>query len=112
MASGNTALAKSRIELPADKLSEFCRRWKVAELAVFGSVLRPDFKSDSDVDMLVTFGADARWSLLDHVRMQDELSDLLGRRVDLVSRKGIERSRNYVRRRAILETSEVIYAAA
>ncbi len=112
MASGNTALAKSRIELPADKLAEFCRRWMIAELAVFGSVLGPDFKSDSDVDMLVTFGADARWSLLDHVRMQDELSDLLGRKVDLVSRKGIERSRNYIRRRAILETSEVIYAAA
>jgi predicted nucleotidyltransferase len=112
MASGNTALAKSRIELPADKLAEFCRRWKVAELAVFGSVLGPDFKSDSDVDMLVTFGADARWSLLDHVRMEDELSDMLGRKVDLVSRKGIERSRNYIRRRAILETSEVIYAAA
>ena len=112
MASGNTALAKLRIELPADKLAEFCRRWQIAELAVFGSVLGPDFKSESDVDMLVTFGADARWSLLDHVRMQDELSDLLGRKVDLVSRKGIERSRNYIRRRAILETSEVIYAAA
>ena len=105
-------MAKSRIELPEDKLAEFCRRWKIAELAVFGSVLGPDFKSDSDVGMLVTFGADARWSLLDHVRMQDELSDLLGRKVDLVSRKGIERSRNYIRRRAILETSEVIYAAA
>ncbi len=105
-------MAKSRIELPTDKLAEFCRRWKVAELAVFGSVLGPDFKAGSDVDMLVTFGADARWSLLDHVRMQDELSDLLGRKVDLVSRKGIERSRNYIRRRAILETSEVIYAAA
>jgi len=112
MASGNTALAKSRIELPADKLAEFCRRWEVTELAVFGSVLGPDFKPDSDVDMLVTFGAEARWSLLDHVRMQDQLSDLLGRKVDLISRKGIERSRNYIRRRAILETSEVIYAAA
>ncbi len=99
MASGNAALAKSRIELPADKFAEFCRRW---------TVLGRDFKSDSDVDMLVTFGAGVRWSLLDHVRMQDELSDLLGRKVDLVSRKGIERSRNYIRRRAILETSEVI----
>ncbi len=106
------ALAKSRIELPADELAEFCRCWKVAELAVFGSVLGPDFKPDSDVDMLASFGADARWSLLDHVRMQDEFSDLLGRKVDLVSRKGIERSRNYIRRRAILETIEVIYAAA
>lgn len=84
----------------------------IVELAVFGSVLRPDFKPDSDVDMLVTFAADAKWSLLDHVRMQDELSDSLKRNVDLVSRKGIEKSRNYIRRRAILESSEVIYAAA
>ncbi len=112
MAIATRTLAKSRIDLSADQLTEYCRRWKIAELAVFGSVLRPDFRPDSDVDMLVTFAVDAQWSLLDHVRMQDELSDLLGRNVDLVSRKGIERSRNYVRRKAILETSEIIYAAA
>ena len=112
MEGGNTALAKSRIGLSVDELSEFCRRWKIVELALFGSVLRSDFKPDSDVDMLMTFAAEAQWSLLDHVRMQDELSDLLQRKVDLVSRKGIEKSRNYIRRRAILESSEVIYAAA
>ena len=112
MAVADAALARSRINLSVDQLTEFCRRWKIVELAVFGSVLRSDFKSDSDVDMLVTFAADAQWSLLDHVRMQDELSDLLKRNVDLVSRKGIEKSRNYIRRRAILESSEVIYAAA
>ncbi len=112
MEAGNAALAKSRIDLSGDELNEFCRRWKIVELAVFGSVLRPDFKPDSDVDMLVTFAAEAEWSLLDHVRMEDELSELLKRNVDLVSRKGIERSRNYLRRRAILESSEVIYAAA
>ena len=112
MEAGNTALAKSRIDLSGDELAEFCRRWKIVELALFGSVLRSDFKPDSDVDMLVSFAADAQWSLLDHVRMQDELSDLLKRNVDLVSRKGIEKSRNYIRRRAILESSEVIYAAA
>ncbi len=112
MAIATKALAKSRIDLSADQLTEYCRRWKIAELAVFGSVLRPEFKPDSDVDMMVTFAVDAQWSLLDHVRMQDELSDLLGRNVDLVSRKGIEKSRNYLRRKAILESSEVIYAAA
>lgn len=112
MEAGNKALPKSRIDLSAGELTEFCRRWKIVELAVFGSELRPDFKPDSDVDMLVTFAADAQWSLLDHVRMQDELSDLLKRNVDLVSRKGIEKSRNYIRRRAILQSSEVIYATA
>ena len=112
MVIASTALAKSRIDLSADQLTEFCRRWKVAELAVFGSVLGSDFGPDSDVDMLVTFAFDARWSLFDHVRMQDELSALVKRNVDLVSRKGIEKSRNYLRRKAILESSEVIYAAA
>ncbi len=112
METENTALAKSRIDLSVGALTEFCRRWKIVELAAFGSVLRPDFKPDSDVDLLVTFAADAQWSLLDHVRMEDELSNLLKRKVDLVSRKGIEKSRNYIRRRAILESSEVIYAAA
>ncbi len=112
METGNTDLARSRIDLSVDDLTEFCRRWMIVELAVFGSVLRPDFRPESDIDMLVTFAADSRWSLLDHVRMQDELSDLLERNVDLVSRKGIEKSRNYIRRRAILESSEVIYAAA
>ncbi len=112
MAIADTALAKSRIGLSAEGLTEFCRRWKIVELAVFGSVLRSDFGPDSDVDMLVTFAAGAQWSLLDHVRMQDELSDMLKRNVDLVSRKGIEKSHNYIRRRAILESSKVIYAVA
>ncbi len=100
------------LDIPSKKLTEFCHRWKIAELALFGSALRSDFRPDSDVDMLVTFDAGAGWSLMDHVRMQDELSDLLGRRVDLVSRKGIERSRNYIRRKEILDSAEVVYGAA
>ncbi len=105
-------MARQQIDIPTKKLDEFCGRWEIAELALFGSALEPDFRPDGDVDLLVTFTADARWSLLDHVRMQDELSALVGRRVDLISRKGIERSRNYIRRRAILESARVIYAAA
>ena len=93
-------------------LAEFCRRWKIAELALFGSALRSDFKPDSDVDLLVTFEAGAGWSLMDHVCIQDELADLLGRKADLVSRGGIERSRNYIRRKAILDSAEVIYAVS
>jgi len=100
------------ITLPKDKIADFCRRWKIAEFAIFGSALRDDFGPASDVDILVTFASDAQWSLLDHVEMQDELKSLFGRNVDLVSRRGIERSRNEIRRREILNSAEVIYAAA
>ncbi len=101
-----------KITLPKEKIIEFCRRWKITEFAVFGSVLRDDFGPASDVDVLVTFASDTRWSLLDHVEMQDELTALFGRKVDLVNRRGIERSRNPIRRREILDSAEIIYAAA
>ncbi len=91
-------------------LIDFCQRWKIVELAVFGSALREDFRPDSDIDLLVSFEPDARWSLLDFVRMQEELQAHFGRAVDLVSRRGIERSENAIRRRNILESAEVVYA--
>jgi predicted nucleotidyltransferase len=99
--------------LPVDKqaLQQFCKRWKITELGLFGSVLRDDFHQDSDIDVLVTFAPDAHWTLMDHVVIQDELSHLLGRKVDLVSRRGIEQSRNYLRRKEILDSAKVIYAA-
>jgi predicted nucleotidyltransferase len=98
------------IELPKDKIADFCHRWRIVELALFGSVLRDDFRPDSDVDVLVTFAPDARWGLFDLVHMQDELKAIFEREVDLVSRRGIEASRNYIRRKAILDSTEVIYA--
>jgi len=100
-----------RIDIPEEPIADFCRRWKIAELAFFGSVLRDDFGPDSDVDVLVTFAPDATWSLFDHVDMQEELGRILGRPVDLVSRRGIERSRNPFRRRAILESARVVHVA-
>lgn len=101
-----------KITLPKEKIIEFCVRWKITEFAIFGSVLRADFGATSDVDVLVTFASEARWSLLDHVEMQDELTALFNRKVDLVSRRGIERSRNSIRRKDILDSAEIIYAAA
>jgi uncharacterized protein len=89
----------------------FCLRWKVTELAMFGSAVREDFRPDSDVDVLVTFAADARWTLFDLAAMQDELEQIFGREVDLVSRRGLEASENYLRRKHILESAQVIYAA-
>lgn len=98
-------------KLDANWLSDFCRRWKITELAVFGSALRTDFRPDSDIDLLVTFANDAPWGLFDHVRMRDELADQFGRSVDLVSRSAVERSRNPFRNGDILRTAEILYAA-
>jgi predicted nucleotidyltransferase len=91
-----------------DAIQQFCRRWKIRELALFGSVLRTDFRPDSDVDVLVTFHNDAEWGLLDHMQMQQELATLLRRPIDLVSKRALERSANWVRREAILNTAQVL----
>jgi predicted nucleotidyltransferase len=99
------------VEIPKEKIADFCRKWKIVELSLFGSVLRDDFRPASDVDVLVTFARDAEWSLLDHTAMEEELSALFGRKVDLVSRKAIERSENYIRRDAILGTAQPYYVA-
>lgn len=99
------------IDIPREKVAEFCRKWKIVELSLFGSVLREDFRRDSDLDLLATFSTDADWSLLDHVRMEQEASALFGRKIDLVNRKAIERSDNYIRRKAILETAQPYYVA-
>jgi len=100
-----------KIKVPRDKVADFCRRWKITELDLFGSALRDDFGPESDVDVLVSFAEDARWSLLDMVAMQEELKQLLGREVDLVERHAVEASENYIRRRHILSSAEPVYVA-
>ena len=100
------------IEIPIDKIADFCQRWKITEFAFFGSVLRDDFRPDSDIDVLVTFAPNAHRTLFDMVDMQDELEAMFGRKVDLLSKRGIERSRNYLRRKAILNSAQIIYAAS
>jgi hypothetical protein len=101
------------MQIPIDQetITAFCQRWHVAELAVFGSVLRDDFDIDSDVDVLISFLPDATPTLFDMVRMQRELEAILGREVDLVSRRGIEESRNPFRKREILNSAEFIYGS-
>ncbi|HOQ97870.1 MAG TPA: nucleotidyltransferase family protein [Anaerolineae bacterium] len=101
-------MAQVRVAVPRDKIAAFCRRWQITELALFGSVLREDFGPESDVDVLVTFAPGAPWSLLDLVDMAEELKALFGRDVDLVEESAL---RNPFRRRAILSTKEVVYAA-
>jgi len=101
----------ARIAIDQERLAEFGRRWKIVELALFGSVVRPDFRPDSDVDVLVTFAPEAAWSLLDHATMAEELGAIFGRKVDLVTRRAIERSANWIRRRSILSAAEPVYVA-
>ena len=97
------------IDVPQDELNKFCRRWRVRELALFGSVQRDDFGPASDIDVLISFDDDAPWTLGDLTTMQDELAALFGCPVDLVEREGL---RNPFRRDRILSTPRVIYEEA
>jgi uncharacterized protein len=108
---GVAMIASVKVQLPEAEIERFCQRWKISELALFGSVLREDFRPDSDVDVLVAFSPDARWSLFDMVRMERDLEALLGRPVDLVERKAVESSENYIRRKHILSSLVPVYVA-
>lgn len=99
------------IQLSEAKIAEFCQRWQITELSLFGSVLRDDFRPDSDIDVLVAFGSEARWSLLDLVKMEHELEAIFNRMVDLVMKQSVEESDNWLRQREILGTAQVIYVA-
>jgi len=102
---------KAKIEIPEEALREFCRRWKIVELGLFGSVLREDFRPESDVDVLVSFEAGKRWEFAHLAQMRRELETLLARKVDLVEKDLVEQSENYIRRKHILRTAEPIYVA-
>jgi predicted nucleotidyltransferase len=99
------------LDVPRAAIAEFCQRWQIVELALFGSVLRDDFRPESDVDCLVTFASGAGWGLLDLVGMEFDLEELLGRRADLVERVVVEQSPNRLRRDEILGSARVVYAA-
>jgi predicted nucleotidyltransferase len=108
-----TTQIKLRPGLSVDrhKLTTLCQHWKIAKLELFGSVLRDDFRDDSDIDFLVTWQANHGWGLFDLVAMHEDFARLLGRRVDLVSRKSIETSPNPLRHHAILNTTQSFYSA-
>lgn len=98
------------IALPMEKIAEFCDRWQVTEFALFGSILRDDFRPDSDIDILVTFAPTAKRGLTETLQMRDELQAMFDREVDLLVKAAIERSENWLRRKQILESAKVIYA--
>ncbi len=103
-------MSNIKLRIPRKELTAFCQKYHIVKLAFFGSVLRDDFRPDSDVDVLVEF-APGKTPGLAFFGMQDELKQIFGREVDLLTFKGIEASRNYIRRKAILESARIIYAA-
>ena len=98
------------IALPMAQIQTFCDRWQIVELALFGSVLRDDFRPDSDIDVLVTFAPEAKRGLTETLQMQTELRSIFGREVDFIVRAAIERSQNWLRRKNILESAQIVYA--
>jgi uncharacterized protein len=104
-------MANIAIELPMEKIAEFCDRWQVTEIALFGSVLRDDFRPDSDIDILINVSPTAKRGLTETLQMRDELEAIFNRKVDLIIKAAIERSENWLRRKNILESAQTIYAA-
>jgi Predicted nucleotidyltransferases len=101
-------MTKHGIDLASEAIQAFCRKWKITELSVFGSIVRDDFRPDSDVDFLVSWDESAEWDICDHLDMEEELGGILGRKVDLVSRSTIETSKNRFRKKEILSTAEPV----
>ena len=100
---------QTRLNVPEAALADYCRKWRIRRLEVFGSILRDDYGSESDVDFLVTFDSEARMSLMTLVRAEEELAGIVGRSVDLVEREPIEKSRNWMLRRMILDGTQPLF---
>jgi len=103
-------MIKIQLNLPTEEIITFCQKWQVTELALFGSILRDDFRPNSDIDIMVQFHPEAHPTFSTLEQMEAELKSLCNREVDLVTRQGIESSQNYLRRHEILSSAQVIYA--
>lgn len=104
-------MRKIQVSIPRTKIENFCKRWKIVELSFFGSVLREDFHEGSDIDVLVEFSSDSKWGLLDLAKMEEELSNIFNRPVDLVNKSAVKNSHNWIRKKNILDSAEIYYAA-
>jgi predicted nucleotidyltransferase len=97
------------LTLPGESLTKLCQHWQIVELSLFGSILREDFNADSDIDVLVKFSEEARITFFDLDIIEQQLSELFHRPVDVVTKQAIEQSHNPIRRKNILDNSKVIY---
>jgi uncharacterized protein len=96
--------------IPLKDIARFCRRWQIREFALFGSATRDDFHPESDIDILITYDPASEKGLFEHAQMQNELSVLFGRKVDLVTRRALEQTQNQILRDRILKTAQVIFS--
>lgn len=96
-----------RIQVDRESIAEFCRRWNITEFSLFGSILRDDFRPDSDVDVLVVFAPEVQLGWTDWQEMEEGLEEMFGRKVDLVEKQAVT---NPFRRHHILKTHQVVYA--
>lgn len=94
-----------------EKIKYFCEKWKISEFSIFGSYVRNELKEDSDVDVLISFKDNVKYTLFDIVHLKEELEILFGRKVDVVTKKGLENSRNQIRKKAIFDEAKLIYAS-
>lgn len=99
----------NRLGITPTELAEFCENAQITELALFGSILREDFRPDSDIDILVTFAPACKIDLLEFVRLEYDLEDWLHREVDLVEKEAVKKDRNWLRRKEILNNYQVLY---
>ena len=100
-----------KINVPIEQIEQFCRRWHILEFALFGSVLTEHFHAESDVDVLVTFATEVRYTFFDLDIMEEELEAIFARPVDLIDKRAVQASENYLRRRQILESVKIVYQA-
>ena len=103
-------MATFQLPIPKKEITAFCQRWRVTELSLFGSAVRDDFSPDSDIDALVSFSSQSEWSLFDHIQMKQELKELFGRDVDLITQRALEQSHNELLRAEILKSAQVVYS--
>ena len=97
------------LSITEEQIEIFCQTWKIKEFYLFGSILRADFNSDSDVDVMVVFCEDVQWGLWEFIEMKWELERIFNRSVDLMTKQSILDSRNWLRREEILKTAELVY---
>ncbi len=97
------------LDFETEKIAQICQQWQIVELALFGSVLRTDFNLDSDIDVLVSFAEDAKVTFFDLDTIEQQLSKLFNRPVDVVTKRAIEQSQNWLRKKNILENAQIIY---
>lgn len=100
-----------KFPIPTEKITDFCQRWQIVEFSLFGSILTDHFGEKSDVDVLVSFAPETRYTLGDLDLMEEELEIIFDRSVDLLEKRAVQESQNYIRRREILGAAQVIYQA-